>query len=73
MAVNTQKMIIHHLLMIGLKLCLFMVISHRNKLDLPVLMCEPGRSIVATAGVSIINGSFHSWGKDIFISRWWNE
>ncbi len=25
----------------------------KNKLDLPVLMCEPGRSIVSTAGVTI--------------------
>ena len=25
----------------------------KNKLDLPVLMCEPGRSIVSTAGITI--------------------
>ena len=31
----------------------------QNKLDLPVLMCEPGRSIVSTAGVTIYKiGSF---------------
>ena len=31
----------------------------KNKLDLPVLMCEPGRSIVSTAGVTIYKiGSF---------------
>ena len=30
-----------------------------NKLDLPILMCEPGRSIVSTAGVTIYKiGSF---------------
>ena len=32
---------------------------NKNKIDLPVLMCEPGRSIVATAGVTIYKiGSF---------------
>ncbi len=32
---------------------------NKNQLDLPVLMCEPGRSIVATAGVTIYKiGSF---------------
>ena len=31
----------------------------KNQLDLPILMCEPGRSIVATAGVTIYKiGSF---------------
>ncbi len=31
----------------------------KNKLDLPLLMCEPGRSIVSTAGVTIYKiGSF---------------
>ena len=31
----------------------------KNKLDLPILMCEPGRSIVSTAGVTIYKiGSF---------------
>ena len=31
----------------------------QNKLDLPILMCEPGRSIVSTAGVTIYKiGSF---------------
>ena len=31
----------------------------KNNLDLPILMCEPGRSIVATAGITIYKiGSF---------------